>query len=264
MATHLVDVSRETLATWFDERYDDGFSWRSKQGAELYTRLRSKQLLFFRHAQSKYQVMRDIQKTPYKHARHQKQFLDAPLTELGKAQSAALGWRAARAGFYPQLILSSPLTRCLQTAALAFPTEFVQHNGSKLSTRVATTHLLPECVDSFGDRGRDIDQVIVDHSYLERFRNAMCETRFHNMIPTPRWKTITDDHGPEPFPKEDRELAKKRVALVWRLISELPHSDKRVAVFTHSKLVKRDYDIHMIGNGIPKFENGDFISINFC
>lgn len=92
-ATHQVRVTRERLSLWFDRHYDDGFTWTSEEGAALYKKIQTKTLLFFRNAESTYQVLRDKSDVKWQDARWQKAFLDSPLTELGKVQASALAVR---------------------------------------------------------------------------------------------------------------------------------------------------------------------------
>ena len=49
IATHRVLITRERLALWFDDRYEDGFKWNSAEGQIQFNKLRSKNLLFFRN-----------------------------------------------------------------------------------------------------------------------------------------------------------------------------------------------------------------------
>lgn len=92
-ATHCVSVTREKLSVWFDSKYDDGFAWNSVEGATLYKKLVSKNLLFFRNTESTYQELRDKKGVKWQDARWQKAYTDAPLTELGKVQAASLSCR---------------------------------------------------------------------------------------------------------------------------------------------------------------------------
>lgn len=116
IATHSVRVTRERLSFWFDERYDDGFAWSSKAGGELFEKLRSKNILVFRNAESTYQVLRDKEGVKWQDARWQKAYTDSPLTELGKVQAAAL---AVRYGLNPK--------KHGYVDALTFPACFLAH-----------------------------------------------------------------------------------------------------------------------------------------
>jgi len=51
-----VRITRARLSTWFDEKYDDGFTWASDEGGHLFAKLRAKNMLFFRNGESTYQV----------------------------------------------------------------------------------------------------------------------------------------------------------------------------------------------------------------
>ena len=93
IATHDVRVTRERLSAWFDDRYDDGFSWSSPEGSALYDKLKRKNIVIFRNAETTYQVLRDKKGVKWQDARWQKGFQDSPLTELGKIQAASLAVR---------------------------------------------------------------------------------------------------------------------------------------------------------------------------
>lgn len=74
--------------------------------------------MFIRHCESTYQA----QIYPGSQAQRQsdQRYLDAELTETGKLQAAKLGVYLEQQ-WKPDLIVSSPLTRCLETAAFVFP-----------------------------------------------------------------------------------------------------------------------------------------------
>ena len=153
-------ITRSDLAALFDgayERDEQGgrFSWLTPgAGAAAWRGLRRlEQLVFVRHAESEYQA--DIH-GPKETRRMNRRYHDTPLTAKGRQQAAALAQRLRREkdGGYdqkkkkdggkgkgggggaaggagvlhglhaPELVISSPLTRCLETAALAYPAHF--------------------------------------------------------------------------------------------------------------------------------------------
>ena len=288
----VVTVTRQDLAERYDHLYDDDFSWLSERGERRFAALRGKTVLVARHCESTYQVLRETGnastggKLRWEDARGRKDCLDAPLSGVGRCQASHLGTRLALCGFQPDLILSSPLTRCLQTASLAFPAAFtpVALGGlvPRLSCEVKMSHLLPEAVDSWADCGRPIDDVIADgNPDLERFRGAMSASRFQRVGSDPnaalrprRWDFVTETMGADgvrrplevPFPQEPRRSAQLRAALVWRLLSE-NRPERRVFVVTHSKLVKEDsregFSGNLLGPGIREFKNGEFALVVF-
>ena len=72
-----------------------------------------------------------------------------------------------------------------------------------------------------------------------------------------RWtmQDSPDPHRPELcYPKEERDNAKMRAGLFWRWLAE--REETRVAVFTHSKLIKQGEGIWMLGEGIEEVPNG--------
>ena len=105
--------------------------------------------MFVRHCESTYQTIKfSPPGTPRDVIKCDPRYKDVELTEMGKVQAAELGIRLAVNNFRPDLIVSSPLTRCLETAALVFPAAFLP------ATAVATptpklkvlSELLPEIV----------------------------------------------------------------------------------------------------------------------
>ncbi len=137
---------------------------------EEYNRLVSKSVLFVRHAESAYQAdQRDFQAKCA-----DKALLDAELTPLGRKQAAALGCvlaqqRTGRAlngqnGY--DLLVSSPLSRCMQTAALAF--------NWRSDRDITVLHALTEKVDSYSDVSRPLPQRLALHKELQ-VRATLCD-----------------------------------------------------------------------------------------
>ena len=257
--------------------FEDGFSWQSPTGHKKYTSLATKTIMIFRHTESEYQLLRE--KELYQELRYREDLRDSPLSENGKLQAAALAVRVALGEFQPELIVSSPLTRCLQTAAFTFPRYFELNLKGRLQgnmdgdVKVKWSHLLPEQVHTWADVGRGIDDVIREYPFLDRFRDAQSKSRFQNKGCVPsdlggeplgcRWVSNPDPaKGPDAmYPEETKENAQKRVALVWRYLAEAAES--HIAVFTHSKLVLENYDICFLGRGITNFKNGDYCKLCF-
>lgn len=294
---HAVRVTRQDLAEWFDESpegryktsyqgYEPGeqggrFRWGDEKGARAYEGLRGKTIVFLRHCESTYQTEQFSQPVGLPLQMDQR-YKDAELTEKGKVQAAALGARLAVGGFVPDLVVSSPLTRCLETAALVFPTAFLPAAVAaappppKLKV---LSKLLPEIVHSWGDTGRSLAAVIDGEKgrrdpkpHLEAFRGAESGSRFQNVDciskgrPRPRrWveeKEVTEALGEGGKPREGRGNAKLRCALVWRWLSE-NRPEQRIAIVTHSKLIKTGEKVHLVGPGIEKIKNGEFVHVTF-
>jgi hypothetical protein len=69
---------------------------------------------------------------------------DSALSVIDRFSTAS----AASTGFVPDLVLTSTLTRSLETAALTFPNQFVSFQGSKPTAAVQSTDLLNDQVTS--------------------------------------------------------------------------------------------------------------------
>lgn len=262
MTHHAVKITREGLAGWFDAVYEDGepdgkFSWLSDKGVRCFERLRSKNIVVLRHTQSTYQA----KSFGAENIQRNRDYLDAQLTELGKVQAAGLAVRLALGGFRPQLVVSSPLTRCMQTAVLAFPAEFLP--GHQADVKVLS-QLLPEIVHSWGDTGCPLDEICDKHPQLERFRKAESASRFQHVDCDPsqgsrprRWEL-----QPAGNPVEQRCNAKRRAALVWRWLSE-NRPEQNIAIVTHSKMINEGEQVCLLGHGIEDIGNGDFVTVSF-
>lgn len=140
---------------------------------EEYSRLRSKSVLFVRHAESAYQADERI----FQAKCADKSLLDSALTPLGRRQAAELARALAQQHMEGDggdgqnaydLIVSSPLSRCMQTAALAF-------SGCP-GRDITVLHALTEKVDSYGDVSRPLAQRLALHKELQ-VRATLCDVR---------------------------------------------------------------------------------------
>ena len=225
---HEVVVTREKLKEWFDGCYEPGegggqYSWDSERGRRDFEKLRGKEIMFVRHCESTYQTAKFGREAIQCNPKYK----DADLTEMGKVQAADLGARLA--------------------------------------------------VHSWGDTGRSLDAVIDGgveplsgamrdpKPHLEAFRGAESRSRFQKddcnkkgQLRGCRWqKKAGGEFGK---PREDRAHAKLRCALVWRWLSE-NRPERRIAIVTHSKLIKAREDIHLAGPGIDEIQNGEFVRV---
>ena len=121
-------------------------TWSGAIGA-VPTGPRTKLLHLVRHAQGFHNIDPEVMKQP--------EGLDAQLTEEGQAQCAALA-RAVGEGFRPELIVTSPLTRTCQTAALSF--------GAQLRAGVPLVALehVRETVNFLCDKRRPLGEIRAD------------------------------------------------------------------------------------------------------
>lgn len=271
-----VTITRRLLADLFDATYEAGcdgdgddrastpFSWTSPRGAEAFERLKGKNIVFIRHCESTYQVGKAA---VGERIRTDRSYTDATLTETGKVQASAVAARLAQSDFRADLIASSPLTRCLETAVLAFPDQFVTSGDGAPPTAavVVVSTLLPEIVHSWADTGQPLDVVCTSHPQLERFRGAESRSRFQHVgcqsnqpVRPCRW---TEQAGGNPV--EERASALLRAGLVWRWLAEPTRTERNIAVVTHSKLIKKSGNICMLGPSIDEIENGDVVFIAF-
>ena len=161
-------ITRAKLSAWFDHALApvSSFRWDSALGAQAFAQLRRKRILVTRHCESTYQVAcNDPRYCEFPGRRRlwcNIRFRDSPLTERGKLQAAALG-ALLHSGGPPQLLVSSPLTRCLQTGALMYPQLFLADTQPPTTTIKVLSKLLPELVHSWGDTGRSLDEVCDEH-----------------------------------------------------------------------------------------------------
>ena len=133
------------------------------QGATL--KHGQKLLFFFRHGESaanlaKRKALRedrarnDGQYTAEEAYRNNKHLADAVLTAEGEAQARAAATAATASGVRPELIVCSPMTRAIQTAALLFEADIAA--GVPLCLRPELREYFPRLME---DRGRPLAEL---------------------------------------------------------------------------------------------------------
>jgi broad specificity phosphatase PhoE len=146
------------------------------------------------------------------------------------------------------LLVSSPLSRCMQTAALTF--------GGRSDRDITLLHALTEKVDSYGDVGRPLAQRLASHKELEGW-SWHADTSEHDCADVQLWSTThaaMSPYGPvagRPYEDIHVSAAPPRLSRVWSWLSS--RSEQRIVVVSHSKLLgfpDRDYGVHT-GHGRP-------------
>lgn len=196
-------------------------------------RLVGKTIVFIRHAESIYNI--DLRSKREK--RSDLSLQDACLTNLGRLQAEHLAFRLRE--ICPnkdlndfQLIVSSPLTRALQTAAVTF--------RSRTDRKIIYHPMFAEKVNSYSDTERDLDVCKECHVELQQFdwyesRSRRC--RLPNGDPLPsRWSMKTSQSGSgQRYPYEDGETTKDRVKRCWQWLSD--RDEQFIAIVTHSGII---------------------------
>ena len=122
---------------------------------ELVTKLAGKEITFIRHAQSLYNV---YDKKKGGDAWLNTGLRDAALSPEGCKQAATLTSMPWFHQETPELLVASPLTRAIQTAAYGFG-----GRGIKLNV----CNLIGEKIDAYSDQPRALPEVLADHPWIE-------------------------------------------------------------------------------------------------
>lgn len=129
-----------------------------EEGPSMYPMHRCKIINLVRHAEGTHNQAAAHDKRAY----NSLQFFDAPITELGWQQARQLQGHALWARVFPQIVVTSPLTRCLQTAVASFGGGSMAPNeptcNALMAEGVALTHPAISsresppfiCVDTWG------------------------------------------------------------------------------------------------------------------
>lgn len=173
----------------------------------------SKQIHLIRHAQSAHNA-RALEVPDEEVVRLDPAMRDAPLTPLGQAQAQALAEEVA--GLHQiELIVTTPLTRAIQTMLAAFR----DHPAPRL---VEPLHR--EYLDSFCDVGRPPAALAVDFPML----------RFDH-LDDPWWYVAQS--GNAPFAREDHSHFEARIEGFRHWLAARP--EHTIAVVGHSTFLRR-------------------------
>ncbi len=172
----------------------------------------AKTVHFIRHAQSAHNAR--VQEVPDEDmARNDPALRDAPLSSLGQNQAAAL--QSEIAGLREiELVVTSPLTRAIQTTLAAF-------DGHPAPRLVEALHR--EHQDSFCDIGRPPAALALDFTSL----------RFDH-LENPWWQEDPEHGGP--FLRESLSSLERRVAAFADWLSARP--EQTVAVVGHGTFLR--------------------------
>ncbi|KAG7359946.1 histidine phosphatase superfamily protein [Nitzschia inconspicua] len=180
------------------------------------TTLRSQKVILIRHGVAQHNVLQEGHPPNLRDPR----LLDPPLIYHGKQQALEAGerlriWcRTTQLGETPELIVVSPLTRCIQTAMLAFLPGEKYTTNQKEPTFVSTEL----CREAYGmhypDRRRDLS-ILQQHWPAVQWDPSMTEL-------DEAWQIDVRETIPELL---------QRIAQFWDFISERP--EEFVVVVTH-------------------------------
>ena len=218
------------------------------------TRMADKTVYLIRHSESVYNT--DPRKQHCQKCSDES-LLDCKLSNFGKVQSAEIAKILEQCGGVNSfdLVLSSPLLRARQTAAIAF-------KGST-SKRIIINPLAAEKVDSYSDVTREemsMDSVVGpvddDTEELLDYEWVLAESDLCSNLP----KRFTLDCG---YPFESLANVNMRIRSLWRWLADRP--ERKVAIFTHYKLIgSKNRDYGLIGFlGVDAVENAGIVELTF-
>lgn len=172
----------------------------------------AKTIHFIRHAQSQHNAR--VQELANEDlARRDPALRDAPLTALGHQQAAALADEVAQLHDV-ELVITSPLTRAIQTTLAGF----AHHPAPRI-----VEHLHREHQDSFCDIGRSPDLLAVDFPML----------RFDH-LEDPWWAVAPEHDGP--YLRESLSALARRVEVFTDWLQTRP--EQTIAVVGHGTFLR--------------------------
>jgi len=183
---------------------------------------------FVRHAQGTHNVEANYRSTDQ---------LDAKLTPLGESQCARLAQEQTRALGGVDLLVTSPLTRCVQTALLSFPAQL------DAGLPLVALESVRETVNFVCDRRRPISEIAADFPEVD-FSQCMhdedqvwrmYEDRFGDQLAYVRHRESDDPHHVAKRAREFFTWLEKR-------------NEREVLVATHSAFMW-----HLFNHGHPGY-----------
>ena len=219
-----------------------------------YSRLKTKKIIFIRHANSKC----NSYKGTVSERRVDKDLLDSPLTELGKTEALQLKkelWDSDKI----DLVVSSPLSRAMETAGLVFPDRDIK-----------LLNILAETVGGWGDVGLLYEDRLCRNSDLSTIRWDKSDMTYgvgDSWHTNKLWNLIDEGGLKNARPYENIESTNNRIQLFWKWIANTEGYNS-IAVITHSKLLGRptnDYGILLsrAKSTNKEFKNCELVETNF-
>jgi len=220
-----------------------------------YNVLKTKQIIFIRHGNSQC----NSYKGTISQRRIDKNLLDSALTPFGRTQAENLRkelWDIDTI----DLVLSSPLSRAMETASIIFK-----------NRKIKILDILAEVVGGWGDVGQLYENRLYRNTYLKNIlwdnsnKNYGIEDRWEK---NDLWNFIDEGEFKDARPYESNESAKQRIHLFWKWIANYTEGRSRIAVVGHSKLFGRidnDYGILLSRAKFinREFKNCEMVEINF-
>ena len=220
-----------------------------------YNVLKTKQIIFIRHGNSQC----NSYKGTISQRRIDKNLLDSALTPFGRTQAENLRkelWDIDTI----DLVLSSPLSRAMETASIIFKDK-----------KVKILDILAEVVGGWGDVGQLYENRLYRNTYLKNIvwdnsnKNYGIEDRWEK---NDLWNFIDEGEFKDARPYESNESAKQRIHLFWKWIANYTEGRSRIAVGGHSKLfgrIENDYGILLSRAKLinREFKNCEMVEINF-
>ena len=221
-----------------------------------YSKLLKKKIIFIRHANS----LCNSYKGTVSERRIDKSLLDSPLTELGKTQSLELQKQLLDISDTIDLVVSSSLSRAMETAALIFK-----------DRKIKLLDILGETVGGWGDVGQTYLKRLSRNNYFKEIKWDLSESNYgigDLWEKNDLWELVNEGDNLLARPYETLESTNNRIKLFWKWLANNTNGYHRIAIITHSKLLGRpenNYGIllsraKLINRG---FNNCECVEVNF-
>ena len=189
-----------------------------------YDKLKNKKISFIRHGNS----LGNSYKGTLTEQRLDKSLIDSPLTDLGREQASLLKGKLNNNTEY-DIILSSPLSRAMETASIVFP-----------DRKIKILNILAEVTGGWGDVGLEVDKRLLRNINLKRIDWDLSDINYdlgekwqNNKL----WSYIDEGDYKECRPYESDDSAQCRIRQFWKWILERAYDN--IVVVGHSKLFGR-------------------------
>ena len=188
-----------------------------------YRKLKNKTISFIRHGNS----IGNSYKGTLTEQRLDKGLIDSPLTDLGREQASVLRGKLNNNSY--DMIISSPLSRAMETASIVFP-----------NRKIKILNILAEVTGGWGDVGLEFDKRLERNSDLKKIDWDLSEMNYdlgEKWQDNKLWSYIDEGGYKESRPYETDDSAQCRIHEFWKWILEIDYSN--IVVVGHSKLFGR-------------------------
>ena len=188
-----------------------------------YNKLKNKTISFIRHGNS----LANSYTGTLTEQRLDKSLIDSPLTDLGREQASLLKGKLNNNKY--DIIISSPLSRAMETASIVFPNK-----------KIKILNILTEVTGGWGDVGLEFNKCLSRNSDLKKIDWDLSEINYdlgEKWLNNKLWSYIDEGGYKECRPYESEHSAQCRIRQFWKWVLERDYSN--IVVVGHSKLFGR-------------------------